>query len=281
MDNNSYKILHAVKDHTVSMQTFGLHKDETLDMLVTFPKPKIENLGSFYESENYISHTDATFSLFDKVYQNVKLFALKNKVKLLSEHHQNKGKLLDIGCGTGDFLVTAQKNNWEVVGVETNFKAKQLAENKGITVFLDSQNFESNSFDAISMWHVLEHVYEIDAQIKELKRLLKPNGTIYIAVPNYKSFDARYYGMHWAGFDVPRHLSHFSKNSIQIFFRRQQMKLIKTLPMWFDSFYVSLLSEKYKTGSININGLWIGLKSNLKARKTGEFSSLIYVIKNI
>ena len=279
MEDYKYKIVHAVKDHTVSNQTFGLYHDEKTDMLVTFPRPKPENLDFFYESKEYISHTDSNFNFFDKVYQIVKSYTLKSKINLIKKHHAGVGNILDIGCGTGDFLVVGQKSGWQTTGVETNIKAKLLAENKNITVFETSQNLENQSFDIITMWHVLEHVYDVDAQISELKRLLKPNGTIIIAVPNYKSFDAKFYGRHWAAFDVPRHLSHFSKSSIKIIFERQGMFVKKIIPMRFDSFYVSLLSEKHKTGSININGLWIGLKSNWKARKSKQFSSQIYVIK--
>ena len=131
------------------------------------------------------------------------------------------------------------------------------------------------------MWHVLEHVPDVEHQIKELKRLLKPNGTIIVAVPNYKSFDAQHYGKFWAAYDVPRHLWHFSKTSIEKLVSREKMKVVKILPMVFDSFYVSLLSEKYKTGKMNfIKAFWIGLRSNVKANSTKEYSSHIYMIKN-
>ncbi len=132
------------------------------------------------------------------------------------------------------------------------------------------------------MWHVLEHVPDLEKQIQELKRLLKPNGTIIIAVPNYKSFDAQHYGKFWAAYDVPRHLWHFSKTSIAKLFERENMQLVKVLPMIFDSFYVSLLSGKYKTGKMNfLSGFIIGLRSNLKAKQNLQFSSHIYVLENL
>ena len=279
MEDQKNKILHAVRDHTVSNHTFGLYHDIKSDVLITFPKPKKEDLDYFYDSQNYISHTDSKFNLFDKIYQIVKSYTLRSKINLLKKYCSTNGSVLDIGCGTGDFLVTSQANGWDITGVETNSKAKQLAENKNVKVHTTSQGLPDNSFDIITMWHVLEHVYDVDAQIIELKRLIKPNGTIIIAVPNYKSFDAKLYGRHWAAFDVPRHLTHFSKSSIKILFEKQKMSVITVLPMWFDSYYVSLLSEKYKTGSYNLNGLWVGFKSNWKARKSKQFSSLIYIIK--
>ena len=190
-------------------------------------------------------------------------------------------KILDIGAGTGDFLATAKKAGWQTTGIEPSDKAKNISISKGVTFAENLESVDSHSFDVITMWHVLEHVPDLENQIKTLKRLVKPNGTIIIAVPNYKSFDAKYYGEFWAAYDVPRHLWHFSKIAIEKLFANENMKLIKILPMIFDSFYVSLLSEKYKNGKMNfIKALYIGLKSNIKAKRNFEYSSHIYVIKN-
>jgi 2-polyprenyl-3-methyl-5-hydroxy-6-metoxy-1,4-benzoquinol methylase len=281
MEDYRQKVLFAVKDYTVSKQTFGLYLDTKTDMLITFPQPKSSELASFYESDEYISHTDSKNTLFEKAYQYVRSIALKNKIKLINSYHQNKGTLLDIGSGTGDFLVSAQLNGWEVTGIEPSENARKIASSKSINVFSNSKNISQKHFDVITMWHVLEHVPNLDHQIAELKKLLKPDGTIFIAVPNYKSYDAKYYGRFWAAFDVPRHLWHFSKVSIKILFEKHKMKLKKILPMHFDAFYVALLSEKYKTGKMNLfNALFIGLKSNYKAKKNQQYSSQIYVIKN-
>jgi ubiquinone/menaquinone biosynthesis C-methylase UbiE len=279
MEDHRNKIVHAVKDYAISQQTFGLYHDPKTDLLITFPKPKPETLAAYYKSDNYISHTDSRNTLFDKLYQFVKSFTIQSKIKLVEGFLQANGSVLDIGCGTGEFLLATQKKGWESTGVEISTVAKQLSENKLIKVYDDSLHLADNSFDVITMWHVLEHVYDVDAQISELKRLLKQDGTLIIAVPNHKSFDAKHYGRHWAGYDVPRHLLHFSKNSIKILFEKHGCRLVQTLPMWFDAFYVSLLSEKYKTGTININGFWIGLKSNWKARRTKQYSSHIYTFK--
>ncbi|MCY1240886.1 Methyltransferase domain protein [compost metagenome] len=131
------------------------------------------------------------------------------------------------------------------------------------------------------MWHVLEHVPNLEDQIKELKRLLKPNGSIIIAVPNFKSYDANHYKEFWAAYDVPRHLWHFSKTAIHKLFQKENIELVKILPMKFDSFYVSLLSEKYKTGKMNfVKAFFVGLKSNWKAKRNFEYSSHIYVLKS-
>ena len=269
-----------VKDYSVSQETFELLYKEDLDMLITNPQPSLEKLPSYYKSVNYISHTDGNKSLFEKMYQIVKSIALKNKLKLINSQSE-KGRILDIGAGVGDFLSVAKNDGWETFGTEPSEKAKAIAIKKGVSFVDNLSQLENNSFDIITMWHVLEHVPELENQISELKRLLKPNGTILIAVPNFNSFDANYYGTFWAAFDIPIHLWHFSKTAIQKLFAVQNLDLVKVLPMKFDSFYVSLLSEKYKTGKMNyLKAFYIGLKSNWYGNKNLEYSSHIYVIKN-
>ncbi|UMB59529.1 class I SAM-dependent methyltransferase [Lutibacter sp. A80] len=285
MNSNKKPYLSCI-DYTVSNKKFDLIYNAKLDMLETYPQPKVEELGLYYQSSDYISHTDAKKSFLDKVYQIVKKYALNTKLKLINSFKTSEQNLLDIGCGTGDFLVTCKNNGWNVVGVEPNKNARDLAESKlnkqsTSTIFSDIEQLTSEKFDVITLWHVLEHVPNLESYILKLKSLLKPNGVLVVAVPNFKSFDALYYKQYWAAFDVPRHLWHFSKTAIQQLFSKQQMDVVKILPMKFDSFYVSLLSEKYKTSKSNfIKAFYIGFKSNLKASASKEHSSLIYVIKN-
>lgn len=281
MNLSSAKHFLNVKDYSVSQETFELLHDEELDMLITHPQPSLEKLPSYYESVDYISHTDGNKSLFEKMYQFVKTIALKNKLKLINSQSP-KGSILDIGAGVGDFLTVAKNDGWETIGIEPSDKAKAIAKNKGVSFVESLSELESNSFDVITMWHVLEHVPDLENQIKELKRLIKPTGTVIVAVPNFKSYDAEYYGKFWAAYDIPIHLWHFSKTAIKKIFTKENLELVKVLPMKFDSFYVSLLSEKYKTGKMNfIKAFFIGLKSNLKGSQNSEYSSHIYVLKNI
>lgn len=269
-----------VKDYSVSKEIFELHHNPEYDLLITFPKPSLEQLPKYYESEDYISHTDGKRSLFERAYHFIKGIALKNKVKLINAQSP-KGQLLDIGAGTGDFLVAATNDGWQVTGIEPNAKAKNSAISKGVKFSESLAALPSHSFDVITMWHVLEHVPNLEEYLAELKRLIKPNGTVVIAVPNFKSFDANFYGRHWAAYDVPRHIWHFSKTAIEKLFAEKEMKLMEVLPMKFDSFYVSLLSEKYKTGKMNfIRAFFVGLKSNKSGKKTSEYSSHIYILKN-
>lgn len=272
MPSRDFEII--CKDYLVSNEEFQLRLLDDFEILETLPKP--ENLAIYYESENYISHTDAKKSLTDKVYQGVKDYMLQQKLKWINSIAEGN-KILDIGAGTGDFLSAAKKQNWKVAGVEPNAQARKLALEKGIALQQDSDNFKENTFDVISMWHVLEHVPDLDIQIKELKRLLKPGGIAVIAVPNFKSFDAGYYQEFWAAYDVPRHLWHFSQSGITKLFEAYNFKKVKTKPLIFDSFYVSLLSEKNKSGKSNfLKALNIGGKSNFKAKNTSEYSSLTY-----
>lgn len=270
-----------VKDHSVSKETFSLLHNKDYDLLKTTPTPSLTVLPKYYESEDYISHTDGKRTLFEKIYHLVKRNAIKGKVSLITSEQNQKGKLLDIGSGTGDFLVEAKNQGWDILGYEPNADAKNLAVNKGVTFTGDIFALPENSFDVVTMWHVLEHVPNLQEYIANLKRIVKPTGTIIIAVPNYKSYDANYYKQFWAAYDVPRHLWHFSKTSIKRLFSDVDMELKKVKPMWFDSFYVSLLSEKYKNGKMSfVKGFFIGFVSNVSGLFKKEFSSHIYIIKN-
>jgi ubiquinone/menaquinone biosynthesis C-methylase UbiE len=267
------------KDNTVSGELFEVMKNEKYEMLVTFPVPS--SLGSYYKSTDYISHTDSTKTFFDKIYQLVKNYTLKQKRSLLNSFNMESKTVLDVGAGTGDFLKACKNSNWKVLGIEPSLEAREIAKKKGIHLKENLSDIDNQKFDVITLWHVLEHVEDLKDTIKNLNFLLKPEGRIVIAVPNFKSYDALFYKECWAAFDVPRHLWHFSQNTIQKLFCEVEMVVTKTVPMRFDSYYVSLLSEKYKSGKLKpISAFYRGFVSNLKARKTFEYSSLIYVIKN-
>ena len=287
---NSFETYVSCKDHLVSGEKFDLLLDDSLDLLMTNPKPDDKDLGKYYESEEYISHTDAKKSMVDVLYQMVRNYTLKKKLSLINSFNTEEKNILDIGAGTGDFLKICSDNGWKVSGVEPNASARDIASQKskenGGHFFetIDDLKKEDNvflGFDVITMWHVLEHVPNLDETIFNLKKLLKPEGVLIVAVPNFKSYDAAYYKQFWAAYDVPRHLWHFSQTAIRRLFFFQGMEVVNTLPMKFDSFYVSLLSEKNKNQKMNfLNAFLIGLRSNIKAKKTNEYSSLIYVIKN-
>ena len=273
------KVYLETKDYTLTGESFKLLHDPVLDMLVTEPQP--ENLATYYESEDYISHTDAKKSLVDKIYHTVKGYNLKSKLSLIDSYTASNKRLLDVGAGTGDFLTEAKKYGWEVAGVEPNELARLKSSEKGVALLQNLDSIPtSDKYEVITLWHVLEHLPDLESQIAKLVGLLTDNGALVVAVPNFKSFDAKYYKEFWAAFDVPRHLWHFSKRSVQSIFAKHGMKLVRTKPMFFDAFYVALLSEKYKNGKQNfIRAFWIGLMSNTRALRSKEYSSLIYILK--
>lgn len=267
-----------IKDHSVTGENFELVYDDALEMLSTKPKPV--DLAKYYLSENYISHTDANKTAIDKLYQKVKKYSLGKKERLVSKYAGKEKTLLDVGAGTGDFLVKAQNENWKVDGVEPNKEARKRASEKGIALYDDFEKISGTKYEVITLWHVLEHLPDLEAQIKKLVSLLSEKGTLVVAVPNFKSYDASFYGRFWAAYDVPRHLWHFSKVAIEKLFAAEGMKVEAIKPMIFDSFYVSILSEQYKTGHQNyIRAFLVGLWSNLKAFRSKEYSSHIYILK--
>ena len=283
MKNKS--IFLSVKDHSVSGEKFNLIQNSTYGFLETTPQPSVDKLPKYYESEDYISHTDSKRNLFEKVYHLVRTISLKKKLNLINSFATKEKQLLDIGCGTGDFLQIAKENDWNISGIEPNQEAREIANAKtsaSVRNTSEFANLKSNSFDVITLWHVLEHLPDLEDQMSNFNALLKPNGRLVIAVPNYKSYDAAYYKEFWAAYDVPRHLWHFNQDSISKLIAKEAFVVEKVKPMWFDAFYVCLLSEKYKSGKMNpIKGIWTGLLSNLKACVSKEASSLIYIIKKV
>ena len=266
------------KDFSISGEDFELLLDEELEMLVTKPQPK--DLQKYYESDAYISHTDSSKSAIDKMYQLVKRFSLVQKVLLINRYAKGKKTLLDFGAGTGDFLLEAEKWKWSVKGVEPNHDARMRSREKKMELHSNIEALPQKKFQVITLWHVLEHLPNLDEQIKIILDHLEGEGTLIVAVPNYKSYDAEHYKEFWAAYDVPRHLWHFSKGAIEKVFSKHGMKLVKTKPMWFDAFYVSMLSEKYKTGKQNfIKAFCVGLWSNFRAVFNGRPSSVIYILK--
>tara|TARA_R110002020_G_scaffold122487_8_gene278066 strand:+ start:32544 stop:33371 length:828 start_codon:yes stop_codon:yes gene_type:complete len=270
----------TVKDYMVSGEKFELYEIPKMEMLQTLPIPK--NLDKYYESTSYISHTDAKRSFIDKLYQLIKQYSLYKKRLLIDKYAHPQKNILDIGAGTGDFLKHISQRGWNVAGIEPNAAARQKAAQKGIHLKTEYSELGTTKYDVITLWHVLEHLPNLEDHIKEIKTRITLGGTLIVAVPNYRSYDAQYYGAYWAAYDVPRHLHHFSQKSITLLFKKYSINVIKVKPMIFDSFYVSLLSEKYKTGKNNyFRAVYIGLLSNIKAIKNKEHSSLIYVLKNI
>ncbi len=284
---NSQKFQNFLKvnDYTVSRETFEVSSCLDCGFLITkFETEK--DLAFFYQSDEYISHTNSNTGLFNKLYQTVRNITLKQKLNLIKSYSKLES-LFDYGSGTGQFLNYLKNRDVEVVGLEVSDSARSLGTAMGLDIYGSKIDFNykvsRETFDAITLWHVLEHVEDLNETIDFLKSKMHANSILFIAVPNHKSLDARLYREHWAAYDVPRHLYHFDPNTMDRLMTKHDLKIIALKPMWFDSIYVSMLSEKYKTGKINyFMALWNGLRSNINALfHKGECSSQIYIIKKI
>lgn len=275
----------TVKDHSVSKEEFVIWQCGKCSLRFTQDVPDEESIGKYYQSSNYISHSNTSKGLVNKLYQRVRNYTLNQKANLIIRHTVKQGRILDLGAGIGAFLKVMKAKGWDTVGIEPDEGARKQAQTLFHLHLNEASEFyelPDHSFDAITLWHVLEHVHQLHSYIEKLKSLLKPSGKIFIAVPNYESKDHSIYKLFWAAYDVPRHLYHFTPKAMDVLVKQHGMKITSKKPMWFDSFYISLLSSQYKNGGFtNWIGAGIsGLRSNLKSLLNKErCSSIIYVIE--
>lgn len=271
-----------LKDEFLTKEDFHICECLNCGLLYTTPRPDKDRIGEYYKSEEYYSHQENKKGFIPRVYENVKKINLKHKYKLASKELE-VGKLLDIGCGVGDFLHTAESHGWVCTGVEPSQEAIAVAKKRIKGNIIQGEELEKISdetFEVITMWHVLEHVDDLKWQIAQLQRLIKKEGRIIIAVPNYKSYDAYFYKDKWAAYDVPRHLNHFNKETIVKIFKINGLELIETDKLSWDAYYISYLSEQYRHHAFPlIKGIYRGFVSNCKAIASKEWSSKIYVFR--
>jgi SAM-dependent methyltransferase len=268
----------TTKDFSTSQETFNIVKCTVCGFKFTNPIPAEDQIGKYYQFDDYISHTNKSGGLMGIAYRRVRARALKQKLKLIKEHVSN-GNLLDIGCGTGFFAAAAKLAGYNVTGLEPDESARKFAISNNAVNALPAEELSSikTKFDVITMWHVLEHVYHLNRDVEVISGLLAPNGVLIVAVPNCLSADAQHYKEHWAGYDVPRHLYHFTQPDLEKLFTPLGLTLAKVVPMKFDAYYVSMLSQKH-LGKSKLSGLLKGVSSNRQARKgTSPWSSQIYI----
>jgi 2-polyprenyl-3-methyl-5-hydroxy-6-metoxy-1,4-benzoquinol methylase len=274
------------KDYTVSSEEFGIYHCNECSFRFTNNIPTQDQIGRYYQSNDYISHSDTKKGIVNNLYHKVRSITLSQKKNFVfSFTKKSKGDILDIGCGTGAFLNTMKKSGWNTIGLEPD----AIASNKAKELYnIDAKspeelfNLQEKSFDAVTMWHVLEHVHQLHEYIIQLNKILKDDGVLFVAVPNYTSFDATHYKQFWAAYDVPRHLYHFSPQSMSKLLGMHSFEIVEIKPMWFDSIYVSMLSEKYKNKGNILKAFFIGMLSNVVTLfNKNKCSSIIYVIRKV
>ena len=276
--------LFTARDYTVSGENFVIWQCAGCSLRFTQDVPDEGSISPYYKSPAYISHTNTNEGMISRLYQKVRTVTLEEKASLvIRKTGKKRGKILDMGCGTGAFLHTMERKGWVLDGVEPDEDARDLGRklyNLNINDASVLPYLLPDTYDAITLWHVLEHVHRLHESIEQFKSLLTPRGRMFIAVPNYESFDAVVYGPQWAAYDVPRHLYHFSPKAMKELMQRHGLVIRGKKPMWYDSFYVSLLSSKYRMGKTSwFSAGWNGVRSNAKALlNTNRASSIIYII---
>lgn len=273
-----------VPDHSVSKETFTLCRCAACGFVFTNPRPDPEEIGRYYESEDYISHSNSNKGLLNRIYKMVRNHTIRSKYRLIANEFKDRGAILDYGCGTGEFLNHMQQNAWQATGIEPDAKAREQAVgNYGLEVYkpTELQTFQTQSFSVITLWHVLEHVHDLLATMKRFNEVLQEQGLLLIAVPNRLAYESDIYKEFWAAYDVPRHLYHFSSTTMAELASRSGFEIVYSKAMFFDPFYIALLSEKYKSGKSNyLKAFYYGILTSLHGLKSEDKnSSLIYFLR--
>lgn len=278
--SSNTELLYNTKDHFLTQEKFDIYNCSNCK--ITFTSPIPDNISKYYETTDYLSHDTENNGILGKLYNYLRSINIRNKYSIVTSYIK-QGSILDIGSGTGELLNHFKNNDWITKGVEPSEKARNYSISKYNLNIVDESELlklPKSNYDVISMWHVLEHVKDINQRIVNISQLLKKDGVIIIAVPNIDSPDSQHYKEYWAALDVPRHLYHFSKESMKILLEKHNLQIVNYYPMKMDAYYVSMLSEKYlKSKTIWIKAVIRGLLSNFKAQKTNNYSSMIFVVK--
>lgn len=275
---------YKAKDYTVSNEQFHIVSCDACSLIYTNPRPAANEAGPYYHASAYISHSDTNEGIVNKLYHAVRKFTLQSKLNWIEPDKKANKELLDIGCGNGHFLAAAKEKGWNINGLELDPEtAARAAKLTGLTIAPSLQEIDrEKEFQVITLWHVLEHVYELDAYFNFFKSRLNKEGKLLLALPNPASFDANYFKEYWAAYDVPRHIYHFTPATITALAAKYGFKLQKSRGLIFDSFYISLLSNEYKTGNKRLlHSFLIGFISNLRAMLgKPNYSSNLYIFEH-
>jgi 2-polyprenyl-3-methyl-5-hydroxy-6-metoxy-1,4-benzoquinol methylase len=267
----------------VSGEIFQIQKCGACGFLFTNPRPAESDIGKYYQSANYVSHSDEKKGFMYRLYGAVRKINNRTKLRIINERFPSKGKLLDVGCGIADFLNECKNDGWDITGIDSSEAViKKSFEKHGIKVETEEHlaGIPDKSVQVITMWHVLEHVHKLNERIQELKRIVTDDGLMFIALPNSSSPDALHYKEKWDGFDVPRHLYHFHPEAVEKLMKNHGLSVIEKKKMKFDAYYISMRSEDHSGNPLYfISGMFNGLISDIKASSKKNYSSLLYIVK--
>jgi SAM-dependent methyltransferase len=272
-------------DFYASGDSFELFSCEDCNFTFTQDFPSGSAMDRYYESSEYIPHSDTRKGIVNVVYHLVRKYMLGKKARLvMKEARLSSGKLLDIGTGTGYFPSIMARKGWETEAIEKDACARTFAKEKfNLDVKPEEalSAFEPDTFNVITLWHVMEHLEKLNETWGRLYELLTDKGVLIVAVPNHASYDAEKYGADWAAYDVPRHLWHFTSGTMQQFGSKHGFILAERYPMSFDAFYISMLSEKNMKKPFSfLRGTYTGLLTWFRALTRKEkSSSMIYVFR--
>ena len=274
-------------DFVATGENFNLQRCKKCTFLFTNPRPNTDEIGKYYQSDKYVSHAGKKegFGIMYKIYDIVRNYSITQKLNLIKKYNSS-GNLMDLGCGLGYFLDGAAKDKtFNCIGVDVSDDTiKYVKDTFGYDVKneLELDQLAHNNYDVITQWHVLEHVHYLNERMIQLNKLLKKDGTLFIAVPNSNSWDAKKYKEYWDGYDVPRHLYHFNKNSMKLLMEKHGFTIIETKPLLFDAPYISMRSEIHQINNFTmLRGAINGLISNLSAIVTRDYSTLLFIVKKI
>lgn len=273
-----------MRDHGISQEDFRIVECSDCKFRFTQNPPDESVIGPYYETSKYISHSADSTTLINRVYYAVRDNMLAQKYKLIRQYTDGKN-FIDIGCGLGYFLNYIKQKNNTVFGIEKSESTAAIVRDKfNITVespefFLE--NKIEKKYDVVSMWHVLEHLYNPKNYISSIQKIIHDQSIIIIALPNHQSWDGRHYKEYWAGYDVPRHLWHFDASSINTLMSDLGFRCINMHRLPYDAFYVSLLSERYRGNFLStIRAMFAGVISSIKSwMDVKQTSSIIYIYK--